>query len=278
MKKMLSLACALIGMHLLASAANGDDIAYPTVAAALEALKARQDVAISIHDGWTIIEDKASKAVWSFTAPGHPAHPAVVKRTPVQQGGDLVLSTRAKCGASKQACDTLMAQFAQMTEQLRGRIAADAGSTTAPWAPSPLQIKRLQQTTNAYFAARDSRDYAAAYALLADSQKQGLPYATWLKQAQEFNALAGAPLDRKLVKISWYQNPPGVPPGIYAAADFSAQYENLGLNCGFLAWREQEDGHFLMVREETNYIERKVQSKMNGEQLASAFKQFGCKE
>jgi hypothetical protein len=42
------------------AATAGDGIGYPTVSAALEALLARNDVTVSDHDGWTIVEIPAS--------------------------------------------------------------------------------------------------------------------------------------------------------------------------------------------------------------------------
>ena len=58
---------------------QGDGIGYPTVSAALEALRAREDTTVSDHDGWTIVEIPASNEIWSFTPVDHPAHPAAVR-------------------------------------------------------------------------------------------------------------------------------------------------------------------------------------------------------
>lgn len=66
-------------------------IGYPSVAAALKDLKVRSDVDISDQGGWTIISDRASGALWSFTPPTHPAHPAAVKRTVVEKDGSIFI-------------------------------------------------------------------------------------------------------------------------------------------------------------------------------------------
>ena len=62
-----------------------NEIGYPTVAAALGDLRNRPGVQISQQGGWTVINDAASATVWSFTPPGHPAHPSAVKRAPLFQ-------------------------------------------------------------------------------------------------------------------------------------------------------------------------------------------------
>ena len=41
-------------------------IGYPSVADALSALQAREDVFISIEDGWTIITEPGGLTIWSF--------------------------------------------------------------------------------------------------------------------------------------------------------------------------------------------------------------------
>ena len=57
---------------LAAFAEEGRGIGFPTVAAALEALKSRNDLKISIQGGWTIVEDRSANTFWSFTPPNHP--------------------------------------------------------------------------------------------------------------------------------------------------------------------------------------------------------------
>jgi len=48
-------------------------IGYPSVAAALSALKAREDVNISVEGGWTIITEPGGLTMWSFSPPDQPA-------------------------------------------------------------------------------------------------------------------------------------------------------------------------------------------------------------
>lgn len=86
-------------------------IEYPTVEAALAAVRARPGVTESQSDGWTVIEDKARRETWLFSPAGHFAHPAMVKRTVVRRAGETRTQTAARCGAGQAACDRLVAQF-----------------------------------------------------------------------------------------------------------------------------------------------------------------------
>jgi hypothetical protein len=70
MRTLLLVCTAMVALS--ASAQDGRGIGYPTVAAALEALRARSDVRISVQGGWTIVDDRSADTLWSFTASGHP--------------------------------------------------------------------------------------------------------------------------------------------------------------------------------------------------------------
>jgi hypothetical protein len=127
---------------LAAFAQEGRGIGYPTVAAALEALRARSDVNISVQGGWTIVDDRSANALWSFTPPNHPAHPAAVKRTIVSRDGGIGIDMTALCQAVKAACDNLMAEFKELNKRMSQSMRSKAQSAqSAP--PSEIEIQRL---------------------------------------------------------------------------------------------------------------------------------------
>jgi hypothetical protein len=88
-----------------------EEFGYPTVAAAFDALKARNDVKMTSQDGWTIIEDPASSTLWSFAPVNHPAYPAVIRRHLVERDGGKVVQMSALCQATRSACDKLVAEM-----------------------------------------------------------------------------------------------------------------------------------------------------------------------
>ena len=97
-------------------------IGYPSVAAALDALKARSDVRIENQGGWIIVTDRKDSTLWSFTPPGHAAHPAAVKRAILQQDGAIYVQMRILCQADKAPCDKLVADFEALNEQMKAEI------------------------------------------------------------------------------------------------------------------------------------------------------------
>jgi len=107
-----------IAMSALAQEAEpAPSIGYESVAAALAALKARSDVKMAVHNGWTLASDAAERALWSFTPPTHPAYPAAVKRTVVERNGQAFIDVSALCEVSKPACDQLIAEFPELTQK-----------------------------------------------------------------------------------------------------------------------------------------------------------------
>src|SRR4030095_746887 len=115
-------ALLLTALSFGAAAQDQRGVGYPTVDAALQALKARKDVSISVQGGWTIVDDRAASTLWSFTPPGHPAHPAVVKRSVVSLGGGIGIDMTALCEAAKSACDKLMAEFKELNQRMSQSI------------------------------------------------------------------------------------------------------------------------------------------------------------
>lgn len=97
---------------------EGQPVGYPTVAAALDALRSKQGVTIMTRDGWTIADDSAERTIWSFTPAGNPAHPSAVKRQVEDRNGTASLSMSVQCEASKSACDDLVRSFQALNEQM----------------------------------------------------------------------------------------------------------------------------------------------------------------
>jgi Protein of unknown function (DUF4019) len=96
-------------------------IGYPTVAAALQDLRSRPEVAMGTADGWVTANEAAANTYWSFPPAGHPAYPAAVKRQVVQQHDGTELQMTVLCRASKTACDNLVRSF----EELNAATIAD---------------------------------------------------------------------------------------------------------------------------------------------------------
>ena len=152
-----------------------------------------------------------------------------------------------------------------------------ASSNADPaWRPSPEQRASIETVTLAYFAARDANKPNEAYAFLSPRQKQYLPSGAFQKLVEEFNAKAGAVQARRLRRITWYKDTPQAGPGLYVAVDYSSDFANLALHCGYLVWHEQPDGSFLQVREEANTIDRETMMKLKPADVDKVRAQFRC--
>jgi hypothetical protein len=152
-------------------------------------------------------------------------------------------------------------------------------TTSAPdgWKPSVNDQSQIETQTYQYYGAKDAGDYAAAYAMFDNGMKEATHFDSWASNAQSQNTKAGHVLNRRVIKITWYKDPPSAPePGIYAAADFSGQFENDPIYCGYLAWHRGADGNYRVIREEENFIDKGTIAKMDPTQVKAFAAQFGC--
>ncbi|SFG75182.1 Protein of unknown function [Duganella sp. CF458] len=262
---------------LAASAATADSIGYTSAATALEALKARGDVTIAEDGGWTTADDKANRTLWSFTQPGHPAHPAAVRRTVVLENGQVSIKMHMLCQARKEACDSMLEEFRSMNAALQQSLSPPKNAGSAPsWQPSSSQRARVEELSKAFFAEKDAARYAPAWERLGSGLRQQWTFEGWRDAAAGNAARAGAMQRRDLKKITIYRSSQSGTPGTYAAVDFTGRFANADTYCGYLVWSEQADGSFLLVREEENYIYNATAARLTAEQLAKMKGVFRC--
>jgi hypothetical protein len=123
MHRFLRIPALIAGLAGLATSAIGQTasdfgIGYTSPAAALEALRNKPGVRITMQNGWTVAEDDAAKTLWAFTPPSHPAHPGVVKRS-LGPTSELGIQTNVMCGAERAACDQLLAEVQALNDNPR---------------------------------------------------------------------------------------------------------------------------------------------------------------
>ena len=69
-------------------------------------------------NGYVAFVDSANPAVWTFTKPGHEAHPSVVCRTVISNpDGSVSIDMRVLCIGTDAACDRLVATFKELNER-----------------------------------------------------------------------------------------------------------------------------------------------------------------
>lgn len=150
----------------------------------------------------------------------------------------------------------------------------------APKAPPTAQDEQtIRADTLRYLAAKDRGDFDAAYTLVGSELAAMFANGEARASRARFNAAAGLPDHREVVRLTWYDDPAGAPlPGRYVAADYRGDYPHAGFYCGYVVWHLQPDGSFRIVREEEGQMPDEVAKSFSPEQLAAARAQVQCRD
>lgn len=144
------------------------------------------------------------------------------------------------------------------------------------WQPTAEQRERVVRDVLVYLAAKDARRFADAYSLFTPSQKAAVPFERWQADMHAVYAQSGQAQGRTLKKVTWYRNAVNAPPGIFAAVDFSSEFAELSLHCGFVAMQQQMGGLFGVAREEENSISKREMARLTPEALQRIRTQYRC--
>ncbi|WP_380875375.1 hypothetical protein ACFB49_04390 [Sphingomonas sp. DBB INV C78] len=143
--------------------------------------------------------------------------------------------------------------------------------------PDETTQRKVIEDSYAYFKAKDGGNFDRAYALIGPSMKGYLKEDLYEAESARFNAEAGKAEERRVVRLTWYRDPPDAPaPGLYVAADFRSKFPNIYLHCGYLMWHQEKDGSFRIVREEQSFIDKGMAAQLPPERLKPLENQFGC--
>lgn len=151
-----------------------------------------------------------------------------------------------------------------------------ASNRDKQWLPTEIQRQSIVSGTYAYFRAKDDGRFADAYASFSAGQKALVAFNPWKRDMEQFYSRAGAAASRTLHKVTWYNDAANSEPGVYAAVDFSSQFPELSLHCGYIVWQQQADGSFAITREEENAIPKSAMSKMTPDMVRNIRAQFRC--
>jgi len=74
---------------------------------------------IADRDGYVAYVNSPKTAVWTFTKPGHEAHPSVVCRSVIANpDGSNSIDMKVLCIGTDAACDKLVADFKRLNERI----------------------------------------------------------------------------------------------------------------------------------------------------------------
>jgi hypothetical protein len=115
-----TVACA-IGLVAGAAGADANLCGRPREApdALYQRLTKTERLAESFRDkDYVVINDAANGTLWTFTVAGHPAHPSVVCRHPVEEGGKLRMDMGVECEATEAECARLARGFEDLNQRM----------------------------------------------------------------------------------------------------------------------------------------------------------------
>jgi hypothetical protein len=117
----IACACALAGSPVLAQQAGQDLCGRPHEAphALFQRLTKTEKLREGFRDkAYVTVNDEDAGTIWTFTVPGHPAHPSVVCREPVEEGGKLRIDMGIQCEAEDARCEELAQGFADLNKKM----------------------------------------------------------------------------------------------------------------------------------------------------------------
>lgn len=138
-------------------------------------------------------------------------------------------------------------------------------SDSAPgWLPSEALERHVRATAERYFSAVDGGRYHVAYAMLSYANKATLKFKQFEQQSTQFRAQAGPLKRRDVLKITWTKDPADAPfPGVYAAIDETATYQNVDRQCGYIIlYQRPAGGDWEVMRTESNFIDNDSAAKI----------------
>jgi hypothetical protein len=147
-------------------------------------------------------------------------------------------------------------RFAQEVSCVPVSLTAPAHGAQTPASPEESERARAEVTrlSEDYFRLLAAKKFDTAYSQMREGAI-GQDKATWERDKQSFQVLAGDPIAISIVKLTVYDNPPEAPePGLYVAADFMNAYENVPYECGYLMWHRRNGGTFGITRTEVGHV------------------------
>ena len=124
------------------------------------------------------------------------------------------------------------------------------------WLPGVELEKSALETVAKFFQLNDAGDYQASYAMLDPGTRTLIKFDEFSKANNLLRTEAGKLIHRRMIKITWTKDPAQAPkPGIYAAIDAAATFQNTDRQCGYIVlYQAPQGGPFVVTRTENNSI------------------------
>jgi hypothetical protein len=149
-----------------------------------------------------------------------------------------------------------------------------------PTVTSPEEIKRVREEvaklSEAFFSLLAAKRFTEAYAHVRGTDL-GTDRATWTREKQAFQSLAGDPISISIHKITVYDSPAEAPElGLYVAADYQNSYKSVPYECGYLMWYRQPDGAYVITRSENGHVTSETLKSIPEGQRSELLRKLRC--
>lgn len=167
------------------------------------------------------------------------------------------------------------AQFAQEVTCVPAVVSPPRGAATQ-FTPDVEADRSARAAANAfladYFAGRGSDSRLRMTAGMRDQFSE----TAWTEQATRQAIAVGLDPRVAITKLTWYVDPPGVLPGVYAAADFTGESAKAVALCGFVALQRDSSGAWKVARIESGTLPRAGAAGLDAARLSALRTQLRC--
>ncbi|MGQ0429009.1 MAG: DUF4019 domain-containing protein [Gammaproteobacteria bacterium] len=224
---------------------------YPSVSAAMDALLDNRDAEFTVKANWTSVTETVDgrPVHWSFTPEHHPAHPSVVRRTPIEKDGEIWVKMSYRCEAKPSACDALLQEFRNLNEATIREFKNRLGLLDHP------RKAEAEEFADRWFELVEQSKDDETLALLTPYSRSGYTPLEWRRLMEEQRRMRGALTLRRLRNVNWYQNPPGVElEGTFAFMEFETLYDSGRYFVHYLVLHSDKGAPFRVMHDEAPFL------------------------
>jgi hypothetical protein len=155
---------------------------------------------------------------------------------------------------------------------------AEPDVATGPFSATAADESLVRGAALKFMGLRDTGKSRESFAMLAPSMQETTDPVDWAKAVGMKPGIVGKSVERRISKITWYIDPPGISSGVYAAADFGGRSSGLAIHCGYVALKRQTTGEYLVVRLEEGQLSQKDARSLTPERILEMRSALQCRD
>lgn len=155
---------------------------------------------------------------------------------------------------------------------------AEPDVTTGPFTATDADESFVRSVTLKFMELRDAGKSRESFAMLAPGMQETTDQVEWTKTVGMKPRTVGKSVERRILKVTWYVDPPGVSSGVYAAVDFGGHSSGLAVHCGYVALKRHTSGEYLVVRLEEGQLAQKNARSLTTERMVEMRLNLQCRD